>query len=186
MYISIPINATSEDTEKSDKEIYTCEKYGFRIKCPNGYRVIEAKPRSETGNHWGAEILSEYELYKVTFIEVEYEMWPGLFEIRVLPNKEGLGLEEWVERFMENEEVALVEPNSEDPSMFGIGEVTVDGNPVVRLHFFNYDHTGIELFTAHGGLIYNLSFAGTNPNDPRVKEHMALYNEMVGSIEFDR
>ncbi len=61
-------NAASEDTEKSDKEIYACEKYGFRIKCPNGYRVIEAKPR---------------------------------------------------------EEVALVEPNYEDPSMFGIGEVTV-------------------------------------------------------------
>ena len=186
MYISIPIDATSEDTEKSDKEIYSCEKYGFRIIYPNGYRVIEAKPRSETKSIWGAEVLSGLELFKVTFIEVEYEIWPGQFGISVLSNESGLGLEEWVDNLMENEDVALTVPNPEDPSIFGVGEVTIDGNEVVRLHFFNFDHTGIELFTAHGGFIYNLGFAGNNPNDPSVEEHKALYTEMVESFEFER
>lgn len=184
--VSAPMRATTEDAAKPDRLIYTCEEYGFSIKYPVGYRVIEAKPRSETKSQWGAEILSEFELHKVTFIEIEYEMWPGQFEISVLPNEDGLGLMEWVERFMEKEEVALVEPDSDDPSIFGVGEVTIDGKPVIRLHLFNYDHTGIELFTTHNGYIYNLSFAGSNPNDPSVEEHMALYVEMIESFEFEK
>ncbi len=185
-YVSGPVSAATEDSAQLEWLVYSCEKYGFSIKYPAGYRVIEAKPRSETKSIWGAEVLSGLELYQVTFIEAEYEMWPGSFGICVMPNENSFELEKWVERFMENEEVALQEPNSKDPSIFGIGEVIIDDNPVVRLHLFNYDHTGIELFVAHGGLIYNLSFAGTNPNDPSVNEHKAIYNEMIESFEFEK
>ena len=184
--VSAPMRAAAEDAAEPDWLVYSCEKYGFSIKYPTGYRVIEAKPRSETESIWGAEVLSGLELYQVTFIEAEYEMWPGSFEICVMSNEDGFGLMEWIERFWENEEVALQEPNSEDPSIFGIGEVIIDGNPVVRLHLFNYDHTGIELYVAHGDLIYKLGFAGTNPNDPSVNEHKSIYNEMVESFEFER
>ena len=184
--VSAPMRSASEDTVEKKWLVYTGEEYGFSIKYPNGYRVIEAKPHSETKSIWGAEILSGLELFQVTFIEAEYEIWPGQFGISVLLNESGLGREEWVDNLMENEDVALNVPNPEDLSIFGVGEVTIDGNEVVRLHFFNFDHTGIELFTAHGGFIYNLSFAGNNPNDPSVEEHKAIYTEMVESFEFER
>jgi hypothetical protein len=185
-YVSAPVLAAEKEAVGPEWLVHTCERYGFSVKYPHAYKVIIAKPSSDTKSHWGAEILSEYELHKVTFIETEYDMWPGLFEISVRPNKEGLGLKEWFDRFMQNLGGSLTEPDSEDQSIFGIGDVTIDGHQVFRLHLFNYDHTGIELYTEHGGLIYNLGFAGSNPNDPCVEEHMAIYNEMVESFEFAR
>jgi hypothetical protein len=163
---------------------YVCEEYGFQVLYPRGYDVIIARSRSETKSLWGAEVLLGSELHKVTFLEAEYDMWPGAFEILVLANEDRLALEEWVDRSLQDEDVALVEPDSGDASIFGVGEVTIDGHEVVRLHLFNCDHTGITLHVMNGGLVYIISFAGANPNDPVVERHKAVYEEMVGSFEF--
>ena len=84
-YISAPVRAASGDAVEQDWLVYTCDEYGFSVKYPVEYKVIVAKPRSETKSIWGAEVLSEFELFQVTFIETEYEMWPGQFEISLLP-----------------------------------------------------------------------------------------------------
>jgi hypothetical protein len=185
--LSLSVIILAGEDEESEKQWleYSCEDYSYSIRYPDGYKVIEAKPRRETKSVWSAEVLSEWELHRVTFIEAEYEMWPGLFEISVMPNDDGLGLMDWVEDFINSAEVALSEPDTNDASIFGAGEVSIEGRPAIKLHLFNYDHTGIELFVDYSGVIYNLSFAGSNPSDPNVEEHRAIYIEMLESFAFD-
>lgn len=179
-------SCADEDESGVEWLVYENEEYGYSIRYPEGYKVVEAKPRRETDSIWGAEVLAGSEHHKVTFIEIEYEMWYGSFEISVRPDEERAGLMEWIENWLEREEIALTEPDRGDSTIFGSGAVNIDGRPAIKLHFFNYDHVGIELFVENEGYIYNLSFAGANPNDPNVDEHKAIYSEMIESFMFER
>jgi hypothetical protein len=156
---------------------YRNRKYGYEIKFPEGWEVIEAKPREGNKTVWGVKILFEEETQKVTFLEKEYEFWPGEFQVKVMLNKDNLTLEQWISKH-EPQDVtggSLIQD---------ISDRTRGGKPAKRLSIFGFDHEGIEIVTLLKGYIYSLHFTGSNPNDPKVEQHQQIYDQMVLSFTF--
>ncbi|MDD5451625.1 MAG: hypothetical protein PHT49_06995 [Desulfovibrionales bacterium] len=158
---------------------YRNEKYGYEIKCPEGWEVIEAQPRVGAKATWTGNALFEGELQKVTFLEKEYIDWPGEFQIRVLSNPDQLSLEEWISKH----EPQDVTGGSLIQEVF---DTTLDGIPAQRLSIFGFDHEGIDIVLPYNGYIYYLSFTGSNPNDAEAEGHQLTYNQMLRTFRFIR
>jgi hypothetical protein len=157
--------------------VYTNEKFGYQLEYPSYWKMVEAKPRLGNKTEWATEILLDNELQKITFLEEEYKIWPGEFQICVYSNPEGLDLREWIEK---NEPQDITGGSL----LQDVSDITLSGKPGKRLSIFGFDHEIIEIVIPHKELIYSLSFAGNNPNDPKQKEHELLYNHMLSTLVF--
>ena len=169
--------APSLDTKKGEWKTYKNDEYGYEVKYPQGWEVIEAKPREENKAVWGAKILFEPEVQKVTFLEKGYEFWPGEFQICVYSNPDNLPLEQWIDEH-EPQDVtggSLIQD---------ISDAILSGKPAKRLSIFGFDHEGIEIVSLHKGYVYSLNFTGSNPNDPEVERHRKIYDQMFSSFIF--
>jgi len=156
---------------------YRNKKYGYEVKYPEDWEVREAKPREGPRTAWTVNILLEEELQKVTFLETEYKLWQGSFQVRVMSNKDNLSLEQWIEKH-EPQDVtggSLIQ---------GILDTTLNEILAKKLSIFGFDHEEIEIVTLYEGNIYSLIFAGINPNDPNVERHIQIYDQMVSSFAF--
>lgn len=158
-------------------KIYRNEKFGYKIEYPNGWEVIEAKPRIRNEATWEGNILIDEEIQKVTFLERKYVNWQGEFQIRILANPDKLNLEQWI-RYHEPRDVtggSLIQ---------GISDTIVDGRVVKKLSIFGFDHEGIAIVLLYKGNICDISFAGSNPNDAEVKKHQEIYQQMLSTFRF--
>ncbi len=174
---SVKEDWTSLDNKDSEWKTYQEKKYGYHLKYPAGWEVIEAKPREGNKAVWGAKILFEEEMQKVTFLEKEYKFWPGEFQVLVMSNKSNLTLEQWIDKH-EPQDVtggSLIQD---------VSDVILNGKEAKRLSIFGFDHEAIEIITLHEGYVYSLHFTGNNPNDPRVEQHKKIYDLMVSSFTF--
>lgn len=166
---------TSLDNEEGEWKSYRNKKYGYELKYPAGWEVIEAKPREGNKAVWGAKFLFEGEMQKVTFLEKGYDFWPGEFQVCIYSNPDNLSLEQWIDEH-EPQDVtggSLIQD---------ISDVILTGKEAKRLSIFGFDHEGIEIVTLHEGNIYSLHFTGSNPNDPEVERHRKIYDQMVSSF----
>ena len=176
--------AGSEETPALPEEdvaqwkTYVNEAYGYALEYPGGWKVIEAKPRVEDNKAvWGANILFEGELQKVTFLESEHAHWQGEFQVRVLSNPDDIELEHWI-RMHEPQDVtggSLIQ---------GISDTRIGGHPAKRLSIFGFDHEGIDIVARHEGHIYYVTFTGRNPNDDQLERHLQIYDHMLSSFKF--
>lgn len=64
----------------------------------------------------------------------------------------------------------------------GSEAVTMDGRGAQRFSIFAFDHTAVAVALVHEGRIYELGFAGSNPNDPDIEEHASIYEHMLESF----
>lgn len=171
--VALPVN------QMTAWKTYRNKEYGYEIKYPESWEVIEAQPRVGTKATWAGNVLLEGELQKVTFLEKEYIDWPGEFQIRVLSNPDQLSLEEWIGKH-EPQDVtggSLIQEMS---------DTTLDGNPAQRLSIFGFDHEGIDIVSLYNGYIYYLSFTGSNPNDAEAERHQQIYTRMLSTFRFIR
>jgi len=157
--------------------IYKNNKYSYEVKYPQGWNVIEAKPRQvyKPGN--AINILIGEEVQKVTFLENKYANWQGKFRIKVMANPDKLSFEQWINR---NE----YKHASGDSSVKGISAITMNGKAAKKLSIFGFDHEEIEIIIFYKKYIYNLNFTGKNPNDTEFERHQQIYKEIESTFKF--
>lgn len=145
---------------------------GFELRYPPGWEVIQARAG---GSGQEAYVLGQDQLSKVTLRQTgEKALWPGAFQVRVLPGLQGRSLQDW---FAENRTEGVWEGRTE--------EVVVDGNPALRWAVWQGDALRHETAVAHGGRLVLLSYATTNQgNDPDAARHAQIYERILLSFRF--
>lgn len=160
-----------------DWEIYKNKKYGYEVKYPKDWKVIEARPRVRYKAEEAMNILLEGQLQKVTFLEKEHGGCGGDFQVVVISNLDKLSLEQWIRK---NEPTDI----SGGSLIMGISDTTVDGKPAKKLSIFGFDHEGIEIVFLHRGIIYSIGFTGDAPCDPEAERHQQIYQQMLSTFMF--
>ena len=170
-----PPSATVES--ESEGSWYRNPPCGYEVWYPHGWGAVEAQPRQDSLAIWADSVLMNGELQKVTFLEEDYEVCQGWFQVCVAENPAHLPLEDWI---------AEHEPTDVTGGTMiqSTADTTLGGCPAKLLSVFAFDHEQIEVICPRGEGICRVSFAGSNPNDPRVDEHQALYNRMLASFRF--
>ena len=172
------LRGSATEAEKNTTwEIYRSEKVGYEIIYPQGWEVIEAKPRTGNKVEWAGNILIDSETEKVTFREKEDNYCPGEFQIRVLINPQKLNFEKWIQQ---NEPQDV----SGGSLIQDISDMVLDGKPAKKLSIFGFDQEIIEIIVIRGGSVYSMVFSGENPNNPKIKEHNKIYEKMFLSFRF--
>ena len=105
--------------------------------------------------------------------------WQGSFQVRVLQNTNKWDIDQWADNY-------LAEDYEDDSLIQETTNAVLDGKPAKKFTLFMFDHQGIELVTVHNGQVYQLIYAGSNPNDDKLDEHMNIYNHMVSSFKFNK
>lgn len=154
---------------------YRNPEFGYEIEYPVGWEAIEARPRVDDAVLWEGEVLFPGVLQKVTLREPESRFWPGEFRVLVHEFQEGKTLDEWADSM--NADVY------DDSLVKGAEDVTLAGRAARWFSIFAFDHTGIAVAFVHEGKIYQVGFAGSNPNDPDIDEHGAIYQRMRDSFK---
>jgi len=176
------INSSKEteapiESNNSGWLMYRNKEFHYEVKYPKDWEFKEASPRVGKKAQWEGNIIFGEEVQKVTFLEKEYKLWQGQFRICVYSNSDNLSLELWIAKH-EPQDVtggSLIQD---------VSEINLGGEPAKRLSIFGFDHEEIEIVTLHQGKIYSVIFAGTNPNDPKVKQHQEIYSQMLSSFTF--
>jgi hypothetical protein len=146
---------------------YRCEEFGYELQYPAGWKIFETPQRE-------AEALYPGQLHKATFQEPEGKIWPGEFLVVVHERSDGLSLDDWADRtFTDVHDESLVS-DAEDANL--------GGRPAKLFSVFGFDHTGIVVALLHEAKVYEIRFAGQNPNDPDIEEHRAVYQRMMESF----
>lgn len=174
--------------------IYKNEQYGYQIKYPKDWQVIEAKLKTHPETQIGSlDYLINKERQKVTFIEQSSEYGRGEFRIEVLANLHQFTLDEWMS-------------NNQGPFIRKIIDTVLAGQNAKRLSLFSGDAYGFTsaIVTVHNGPIYSLKFAGEGDPLPPTREEAGnpliyidmlnsyrlfaknkqIYNQMVSSFKF--
>ncbi|MEK8023726.1 MAG: hypothetical protein AAB229_07960 [Candidatus Hydrogenedentota bacterium] len=159
---------------------YRNDSFGYSIRYPEDWTLVEAVTRLDTNAEWGGAILLESELQKVTFQEQSGGIWPGEFQVRVLSNPEKLTIDSWTRALR-------VRDVSGDDLVTETSSIALAGRSGSRAVIMLFDHMEIQLATEIPRGIITLSFAdGDNANDPLAREHARLYAAMAESFKLTR
>jgi len=154
---------------------YRNERFGYELRYPTGWQVVEARPRADDAAHQSGDILLPGVLQQVTFREPEGRFWPGEFAVAVHEQAEGRTLDEWADASF---------PDVFDESLVTGAEDAVLGGRAARLFtVFGFDRTEIVVAVVYDGRIYEVGYTGTSPNDPDLAEHASIYEQMKRSFE---
>lgn len=163
---------------KTGWEIYRCEGQGYELRYPEGWMVIEAKPKEGTQAVEESLALFGGEMQKATFQEPGGKKWPGEFQVRVIQSH-GFDLEQWLK---DNEPADVLGGSLVQSTV----DMALDGVPAKRLSIFAFDHEEMQIVALHEGRICSLDFAGHNPNDPDGERHRQIHEQMLSSFHFTR
>jgi len=157
---------------------YSSSEWRYSIPYPADWRAKEAVARTGAGPFFEPDVLSGDEVQKITFIEREYDMWPGELQVRVLANSGNMTLQQWVKHYR-------VEDVSGGDLIQSCSEMMLSGRPAFRFSIFGFDQEIIAVVTEHGGYLYYVTFSGDNPNDPSQDTHRKIYERMISSFRFE-
>jgi hypothetical protein len=157
--------------EQQDWKTFTSGAGKYQIIYPADWDARVAVPPAGIGPFYEPDILLDDEIQKVTFLEKQYDVWQGEFQVKVMANPKDLTLQQWADEF----EVEDVMEKS---------ETKLSGYPALKYSLFGYDHTIIEILSVYDGKLYCLSFAGANPNDPDIERHRRIYSRMLAGFSF--
>ncbi|NNM07502.1 MAG: hypothetical protein HKO65_20595 [Gemmatimonadetes bacterium] len=146
------------------------EDWGFQVSHPVHWRVVIASKGHRSGG-WEAEILSDEEIYKVTFLEPETQTWPGRYEVRLLANPSGQDLDAVISRF------DLSDLWEDQPT-----DTVLAGQPAKTWVRWRADSLTREFLLVLPRGIAHLRFAESTPNDPALLEHKKIYAAMTESL----
>jgi hypothetical protein len=118
-----------------------------------------------------AEILSEEETYKVTFVEPENQIWPGRYEVRLLSNPSEEDLDAVLSRF------DLSDLWENQPS-----DTVLAGLPAKTWVRWGADALTREFLSVLPRGIVHIRFDESTPNDPALADHKKIYGEMTKSF----
>jgi hypothetical protein len=159
--------------------IYASEEYGYEISHPGDWEITVAIPRDEWDMVWDNlwEDLQGDEIEKITFQEVEYEIWAGYLQIRVLQKPEELDLGTWLDDHVR-------ELTAGGNRSLEVQDTTLGGREAKRIVVEGMGYEEHEWVTLLNGNICMLFFIAKSPNDPEVDRHREIYDHMVGSFRF--
>ena len=172
----IPGQPRSPNRQESDWLSYSRPDIGYTIQYPQGWEVIEAEPKKEPKAVWGGYILIGDEVQKTTFLEKNYDLWRGEFQVILYRNDEGLSLAQWLEK----NEPQDVEGGS---LVQEVSDVLLAGRPAKKLSIFGFDHEQLQIVLIYKKHVLSITYAGQNPNDPQIKRHQEIYAFMIRSFE---
>ena len=166
---------TPSVNQTADWKTYRNEKYGYMVKYPKGWNMIEAKPRVGHKIEEAENILLDKQVQKITFLDREHTGGCQGFQIAVLSNPEKLTLEQWIKK---------ERADDEDGSILEISDTSLDGKPAKKLSLFGFDHERIVIIVFYKGYIFSINFYGNAPCDPEVERHRQIYQQMVSTFSF--
>jgi hypothetical protein len=168
---ALPLSAA----QPGEWRTYRNERFGYDLQYPAGWNVVEARQRTDDTSPGDGNVLVPGLFQQVAFQEPAGKMWPGEFMVLVHEHVEGQTLDEWADTSF---------TGIDDESLVSDAEDTVLGDRTARLFsVFGFDHTDIVVAFVHDGKIYEISYTGTNPNDPDVAEHGAIYQSIKQSFK---
>ena len=146
------------------------EEWGFQVSHPASW-MVEVAGDDRRGGGLEAELLSEEEVYKVTFIEPENQIWPGRYEVRLLGNPSEEDLDTVLSRF------DLSDLWENQPS-----DTVLAGLPAKTWVRWRADSLTREFLSVLPRGIVHLRFDESTPNDPALADHKKIYGEMTKSF----
>ncbi|MDP2207292.1 MAG: hypothetical protein Q8K98_00785 [Bacteroidota bacterium] len=158
-------------------ETYTNIEFGYEISYPTNWEVIEAAPDTNNQADWAGNILFGEQIQMVTFLEKDFQLWQGQFQVCVIENHDSISLHEWVEK---NEPTDIFD----ESLVLETRDTTLSETPAIFQSNFGFDHTAYNFTALHNNLIYSISFEGNSPNDDKEIEHKEIYSRMFSSFRF--
>ena len=153
---------------------YRNEKFSYELQYPAGWKVIEARQRTDDTPPADGHVLFPGLFQQVTFQEPGGKIWPGESVVQVSEHVEGQTLDEWADKSF---------AGMDDESLVSDAEDTILAGRAARLFsVFGFDHTAIVVAFVHDGKIYEIGYVGSSPNDPDIAEHRAIYEHMKQSF----
>jgi hypothetical protein len=176
-----PCGAVDSGSESATQDsvwlAYCSEPFGFELDYPAGWELIMAQRVPDSVAVWEARILEGEQVHKVTFLEATPVMWHGEFQVCIWSVPDPLSFEDWLAAHMPTDV-------SGGSLVQDVCDTMLGGCPAKWLSSFGFDHEQIDILCSQGGRLYELSFAGANPNDPDVVRHQQVYAAMVESFRF--
>ncbi len=165
------------EQETADWLVYRNEEFGYQLKYPNGWKVIEARPGkiSEGESNDVIKKCNEGELHKAVFLEKEYEKVQGNFSVTVKSNKENFTIDEKIEKSGYDEFIGGSK----------IYNLQIDNQPVKKVVInWDYEQELIVNIILYQNYFYYLVFDGRNYEDPEEKIHQQIYSKMFKTFKF--
>ena len=160
-------------------KIYTTREYGYSVKYPPDWEVVEAKPPNTPD--WTHNTLQENQLHEVTFFKerTDLKIWPSNFIISVNKNPNNFDTESWALNYfvplMTDPTENLAEPK---------GKISMDSNTAYKFSVFQFDANRAEIGLVKNGNIYVFSFVDDTPNDQNLEKNKEIYDQILSTFEF--
>ncbi len=169
----------AQNIDTADWKTYKNEKYGYMVKYPKGWEIIEAKPRTRNQTeNLGNTLNDEYgEVQAVTFVENRNVIGVIEFEVNILSNPDKLSLEQWNNRSKSKED------DDGWGNIIARSKGTVDGKMAERVSIATGGGEEIAIDILYKGYIYVISFPGRT-GDPELKRHQQIYQQMLSTFKF--